>query len=219
MSQQLQKRKRTRNTTKRAKIGSHGFKVHKNTTVYVGKETESKSGVSEELVEVLQDLFNNNPASKKMKNFIKSISIKRSVQSSGTAGRWSFVNSKIEIIQHGDEVEWYKGTFFHEVEGHAFWDFARKYRREELIAFNELANKMPPVNGYVKDNAKKWKTWKDDEGVYAIKGVESHPSMTRYANEQHSAIGEIVRDVARREMLITEPQKMRLVALWELLHY
>ena len=33
------KRKRTRNTGKTAKIGSHGLKVYKGTKVYIGKAT------------------------------------------------------------------------------------------------------------------------------------------------------------------------------------
>jgi hypothetical protein len=211
--------KRKRNTGKRAKIGSHGFKVYKNTNVYIGKATSIKSGVTDDLVEMLQDLWNNNHSTKKMRKFIKSISIKKSIQSGGTAGRWRFTKGAVEIIQHGDEVDWYKGTFYHEVEGHAFWDFSRKWRRENLIKFNELANGMGPVNAYVKDNQKKWKKWKDDEGKYVIKGVELHKSMTRYANEQHSAITEIIRDTARRDTLLPQNEIATLIKAWEELHY
>lgn len=215
----IQKRKRTRNTGKRAKIGSHGFKVYKNTTVYIGKATYNKSGVSEELILKMQDLWNNNPSTKKMRKFIKYISIKKSIQSGGRAGVWHFTTSKIDIIQHGDEVDWYIGTFYHEVEGHAFWDFSRKWRREALIKFNELANSMGPVNEYVKNNAKKWKKWKDDEGKYTIKGTELHESMTRYANEQHSAITEIIRNTARHDTLLPQSDITTLIKAWEELHY
>ena len=211
----LQKRKITRNHGKTAKIGSHGFKVYKGTTVYIGKSTAIKNGVSEELVSMLQDLWNNNPSTKKMRKFVKYISIKKSIQSGGTSGRWMKERQAIEIIQHGDEVNWYKGTFYHEVEGHAFWDFARKWRREELIKFNELANRMPPINSYIKDNEYRWRGWNDD----GDSDYEAHPSMTRYANEQHSAITEIIRCSGRRETLLFKEGVEQLVKAWEDLHY
>ena len=215
MKQMTIQRRITRNHGKRAKIGSHGFKVYKGTTVYVGKETPIKSGVSEELVSTLQDLWNNNPSTKKMRKFIKYISIKRSVQNGGTAGRWDCEKQMVEIIQHKDEVSWYIGTFYHEVEGHAFWDFARLWRREELVKFNELANSLPPVNSYIKDNEHKWKIWNDD----GDSDYEPHPSMTRYANEQHSAITEIIRNVDRRETILFKEGVEELVKAWEALHY
>ena len=41
-------------------------------------------------------------------------------------------------------------TIIHEIVGHVFWDLSRKWRRNELVKFNELANSLPPVNDYVK---------------------------------------------------------------------
>ena len=214
--------KRKVNRSKRAKIGSHGFKVHKNTKVYIGKATMSKSAVNEELVELIRNLWNSNESTKKMRKHVKYISIKHLI-SGNRAGSWNLAKQKVEIIQVREQpdLEWYRGTFIHEVEGHAFWDFSRKWRRQEVIKFNELANKMPPVNGYCKKNEKKWKSWNDEKWDDLEK--EPHSSMTRYANEQHSAVSEIVRDVGRGTMsedkLIGDKDLKKLVSAWHELHY
>ena len=210
--------KRKVNRSKRAKIGSHGFKVHKNTKVYIGKATMSKSAVDEDLVELIKNLWNSNESTKKMRKHIKYISIKN-LSSSSRAGSWNLEKQKVEIVQvrHNPDLDWYEGTFIHEVEGHAFWDFSRKWRRQELIKFNELANKMPPVNDYCKKNEKKWKAINDE--YWDKNAKDPHPSMTRYANEQHSAICEVVRKVGEKNILIEDKDFKKLVSVWHELHY
>jgi hypothetical protein len=209
--------KRKVNRSKRAKIGSHGFKVHKNTKVYIGKATMSKNEVDKKLVSLIRNLWNTNDSTKKMRKHIKYISIKH-LTSASRAGSWNYEKQKVEIVQVYNQVDykWYEGTYYHEVEGHAFWDFSRKWRRDVLIKFNEKANKMPPVNAYCKNNERKWKSWNDE----SLHGVEKpHPSMTRYANEQHSAITEIIRKVGDKDILMSKPNIAKLVKLWKELHY
>ena len=210
--------KRKVNRSKRAKIGSHGFKVHKNTKVYIGKATLSKSAVDDSLVSLVRNLWNSNESTKKMRKHIKYISIKN-LSSAKRAGSWNYEKQKVEIVQvhYKPDLNWYEGTFIHEVEGHAFWDFSRKWRRGELVKFNELANKMPPVNGYCKKYEKKWKEINDES--WDSNAKEVHPSMTRYANEQHSAICEVVRKVGEKNILIGDKDLKKLVSAWHELHY
>ena len=210
--------KRKVNRSKRAKKGSHGFKVHKNTKVYIGKATMSKSAVDEKLVSLIRNLWNSNESTKKMRKHIKYISIKN-LSSAKRAGSWNLEKQKVEIVQvhYRPDLNWYEGTFIHEVEGHAFWDFSRKWRRQEIVKFNELANKMPPVNNYCKKYEKEWKKINDESWDSNVKEV--HPSMTRYANEQHSAICEIVRNVGEKYILIGDKDLKKLVSAWHELHY
>jgi hypothetical protein len=210
--------KRKVNRSKRAKIGSHGFKVHKNTKVYIGKATMSKSAVDEKLVSLVRNLWNSNESTKKMRKHIKYISIKN-LSSAKRAGSWNLEKQKVEIVQvhYRPDLNWYEGTFIHEVEGHAFWDFSRKWRRQEIVKFNELANKMPPVNNYCKKYEKKWKEINDES--WDSNAKEVHPSMTRYANEQHSAICEVVRNVGEKNILIGDKDLKKLVSAWHELHY
>lgn len=210
--------KRKVNRSKRAKIGSHGFKVHKNTKVYIGKATMSKSAVDEDLVELVRNLWNSNESTKKMRKHIKYISIKN-LSNSKRSGSWNLEKQKVEIVQvsYKPDLNWYEGTFIHEVEGHAFWDFSRKWRRQELVKFNELANKMPPVNNYCKKYEKSWKKVNDES--WDSNAKEVHPSMTRYANEQHSAICEVVRKVGEKNILIGDKDLKKLVSAWHELHY
>ena len=204
--------KRKVNRSKRAKIGSHGFKVHKNTKVYIGKATMSKSAVDEDLVELIKNLWNSNESTKKMRKHIKYISIKN-LSSSSRAGSWNLEKQKVEIVQvrHNPDLDWYEGTFIHEVEGHAFWDFSRKWRRQELIKFNELANKMPPVNDYVAEYIEDKRDGRID---------------TIFENEQHSAIAEIVMAgksyhtrTGKRGKVASEEQIEKMKKVWKEMHY
>jgi len=156
----------------------------------------------------------------------------------------------------------FKHTIVHEIVGHAYWDWARKWHRTLLIDFNKLANEMPPVTDYVKDNEKKWKDVNDEgwEEFHALDkkyGVSQNDSiedqlygdelekyqkeyneieekrktngyelMTRYTNEQHSAITEImygVQDESWEEgasrTLIDDKQLEKLKEAWKVLHW
>ena len=178
----------------------------------------SKSAVDEKLVSLVRNLWNSNESTKKMRKHIKYISIKN-LSSAKRAGSWNLEKQKVEIVQvhYRPDLNWYEGTFIHEVEGHAFWDFSRKWRRQEIVKFNELANKMPPVNNYCKKYEKKWKEINDES--WDSNAKEVHPSMTRYANEQHSAICEVVRNVGEKNILIGDKDLKKLVSAWHELHY
>jgi len=213
----IQKRKRTRNTSKRAKLNSYGLKVHKYTKVYIAKATSSKPAPrSNVVVNPFIKLWNNDPSIKKMYKFIKDISIRHT--QNGIAGTWFKEKKKIVVNDNGrDSAPFYISVFVHEIVGHTFWDFSRKWRREELIAFNKLANKLPPVNTYVKRNEKKWRLMNDDKDE--LFQVNGHEVMTRYANEQHSAITELVYGGNGHDIILNDKDVQKLVRLWELLHY
>jgi len=160
-------------------------------------------------------------------------------------------NKKISVKDNGaDTVLFYKSVFIHEIIGHTFWDFSRKWRREELIAFNKLANQLPPVSTYVKKNEASWRKIDDeqDDLKQFQKSIEhipewdasselmeeynkkqnefnekrktnGHDLMTRYANEQHSAISEIVLGDNGHDTILNQNDVDRLVLLWKELHY
>lgn len=207
----LQKRRVIRNHSKRAKIGSHGFKVYKNTYVYIGKACEggwSRGGKPAPKVDVviaLQDHFNSSKSIRKMVKHIKRIKIMYS-DSARWAGIWD--NEK-QMFTYNDSVnmkpEHAIQVMIHEVDGHAFWYWSKEWRNEEREAFNKLANKLPPVNDYVK--------------TYLKKKVEGRTN-TIYENEQHSAITELmVSGSSYHKQLIGEADLVKLKKAWELLHY
>ena len=202
--------KRKRNTGKRPKIGSHGLKV------YIGKATASKQAPSEEIVNLFTKMWHEDHSIIKLRKHIDYIKITYRL-SGNLAGTWNKVDKKISIIDMDNPYTNYKGTIVHEIIGHAFWDFSRKWRRTELIKFNELANKLPPVNSYVKENETRWKMWNDDDDK--DQQDSGHDGMTRYANEQHSAITELIYNETHFATLLDDKNIDKLKALWKELHY
>lgn len=255
MSQRTTTRRRV-NRSNRAKLNSKGFKVYKNFKLYIAEATEggwSRSGKPaprKELVDMVRQMWNNDPSIKAMRKHIKEISIKY-VKTINITGMWNNEKKKVTVNDNGIEsVDEYGSTFVHEIIGHTFWDFARKWRREELIAFNKLANELPPVSTYVKKNEEEWKKMNDenDDFVQFEKSIShipewdaseelcneyeskrkafeenrktnGHDTMTRYANEQHSAISEIVYGIGGHTVLLQDSDVQRLVDLWKELHY
>jgi len=242
------------NRTKRAKLNSHGFKVYKNFRLYIGEATEGgwhrggKPAPRKEIVDMVRDMWNNDQSIKAMRKYIKQLSIVYQ-KTNKFVGIWFSLEQKVMMIDDRTQsLDWMKSTFIHEVIGHAFWDFAKKWRREELIAFNLLANSLPPVSTYIKNNEDDWRKTNDDnderkkfekkyEGVYdddisyeeynkdleELKKVHQsngHYTMTRYANEQHSAITEIVYGGnGHHPTLLSDDDVNQLVELWKKLHY
>ncbi len=253
----MTKRKRTRNTSKRAKLNSSGFKVHKNFKLYIGKATEGgwsrggKPAVRKELVDMVNKFWNSDPCIRKIEKHIKGLTMVYN-KNNTFAGRWDYETKTVRIMDNGiSPIECYKSVLIHEVNGHAFWDLSRKWRREELIAFNKLANKLSPITTYIKNYRKKWENWNDDndDEIQFKKSIEhipdydaneeltneyqekldafkekrktnGHDTMTRYANEQHSAITEIVYgNNGKDEILLDEKEIQELTKLWKALHY
>ena len=206
-----------RNTSKRPKIGSHGLKVYKGTKVYIGKATTSKPAPSQEIVNLFTDLWNNDPSIKKLRKHIDYIKITYRL-SGNLVGTWNKSDKKVTIIDSGSSYTNHKSVIVHEIIGHAFWDFSRKWRRTEITKFNELANKLPPVNSYVEQNERKWKTWNDDCDSVCVDKV-GHDGCTRYANEQHSAITELIYGETHHTTLLDDEHIHQLKVLWEELHY
>lgn len=252
----LQKRKIIRNNGKRAKIGSHGFKVYKNTYVYIAKASmgglcrDGKPAPKVEVVQALQNHFNSSPSIRKMVKHIKGISIKYS-DNSKFAGYWVSEKQQFEYIDSNHmNVDDAIQVMIHEVDGHAFWHWAMQWRREELISFNKLANNMSPVNNYVGDNEEEWRKgnddwdkvdkfeakWKDlndysseedaeqynkeQKEINEYRASEEHKSFTRYANEQHSAVTELmIHGSSYNKQLIGESDLEKLKEAWKRLHY
>ena len=242
------KTKRKVNRSKRPKLNTQGFKTYKNTRLYIGTVTENgHPAPRKEIVDMFRNLWNNDSSIIAMRKHIKEIVITR-VKTLPLAGTWEKEKEKVCIKDNGiASLDWYKGTVVHEIVGHAFWDFSRKWRRVELLKFNKLANKTAPVNPYVKKNEQKWKKWNDDleevdrfhkkyddiemddidseqyqkdhDGLQELLKVNGHEEMTRYANEQHSAITEIVYNYGEKEILINDSDKQKLIKVWKEFHY
>lgn len=200
--------KRKVNRTKRAKIGSHGFKVYKNTYVYVAEYcSSSKPAPKEEVIEALQNHFNTSKSIRKMVKHIKRMKFTYS-NSSRFAGWWRDAKQQFDYIDSiymspANAVQ----VMIHEIDGHAFWHWAEKWRAEERKVFNKLANKLPPVNDYV--------------ATYTKKKIEGRID-TIYENEQHSAITELIVNGGSYHTMnkdMTVNQLKRLKEAWELLHY
>ena len=248
--------KRRVNRTKRAKLNSHGFKVYKNFRVYIGKATEGgwsrggKPAPREKLVDMVRQMWNNDPSIKAMRKHINELVITYA-KTGNLAGMWISENKKVRVIDDGRQsIDEYASTFVHEIIGHTFYDFARKWRRDELIKFNLLANASPPITTYVKQYEDEWKKINDDqdeivafqkrwehlsafsedeeqnrkynedhEQLKQLLVENGHHTMTRYANEQHSAITEIVYGIGGHKVLLSNSDVQRLVDAWKELHY
>lgn len=226
------------------------------TRIYIAESTAGgwnrggKPAPRKEIVSVIRDLWNNDPAFKKMRKHVDYLTIQYS-ENVKDIGRWKPSEKKLTIFDNGKMSEdSFKSLFVHEVVGHVFWDLARKWRREELAEFNRLANSLPPVNSYVQEYEEEWKKTSDEYDDYQqfeksvshipewdasveltkeydekLKAFEekrksnSHDSMTRYANEQHSAVTEIIYGYDYHKKLINDLDLSKLVNAWEKLHY
>lgn len=209
-----------------------GFKV-KETKVYVAKaspggwHTGPRPAPRAEVVEAVQKVWNDQSL-KPLRKFVDSISIQYS-KTLSLAGKWHSDVNKVTIYDDGKcPASFYESVMIHEVKGHAFFYWALKYRREELVNFCRLANKLPAITTYVRDNEARWREINDegysrfhaldrrfglDENVSAEEGLSSsqyeeyctqlnaltqeqetdgHVEITRYANEIHSAIAELL---------------------------
>jgi hypothetical protein len=205
------KTKRKVNRTKKAKVGSHGFKVFKNTYVYVAKPTQGgwsragKPAPKKECVDALKKHFNTSKSIRKMVKHIKRIKIVYS-DSNRFAGTWTNTKKQFQYIDHHSTTpEQAVQVMVHEIDGHAFYHWAEKWRNIEWTTFNELANKMPPVNDYVKTYQK-----------YKVDGRTN----TIYENEQHSAVAELViSGESWHKQLINNEDLDKLKSAFNALHY
>jgi len=197
-----------RNHGKRARLGSHGFKLYKNTKIYIGEATDNKQGVQPEILETIKNLWNNDPSIKKIKKHVKHISI-RFAPSTKFAGIWhngkqKFTYNSASHHTPSDAEE----IVYHEIIGHAFWHWAKKWRNELWYEFNKLANKTLPINDYV--------------GSYNRRRSDENNSSI-YVEEQHSAITELVMHGSsyhpRKKEVASEKDIEKLKKLWRALHY
>ena len=199
--------KRKVNRTKRAKIGTHGFKVYKNTKVYIGKKTSNKRAVKQSIVNYIITIFNTDPSIRKMVKHIKYISIKHT-PSLRWAGTWNDSESKFTFYDCNQNKSAIRQVVYHELVGHAYWNWAKKWRSVEWYAFNDLANKIPPINDYVK--------------TYQSKKIDGRTD-TIYENEQHSAITELIMNkesyITTNKTNINKKQINELKEKLKLLHY
>ena len=226
------------------------------TKIYIAESTVGgwqrggKPAPRKEIVDVIRDLWNNDPSVKKLRKHVDYMTIQYS-ENVRDIGRWNNEKKKLTIFDNGAmSPDDFKSLFVHEIVGHTFWDFSRKWRREELVEFNRLANSLPPVNSYVEKYEDEWKKANDEHDDYEkfeksvshipewdaseeltkeydekLKAFEEkrsesgHDTMTRYANEQHSAVTELVYGYHYHKKLIDDMNLSKLVSAWEKLHY
>ncbi len=235
-----------------------GFKVYPNTVVNVQSEE-----LPPEILSRVQNLWNNDPHFRKIRKHVREIDFGVNDPDDPILATWNNRERKFELQEDYSELGAELSTV-HEIVGHAFWDWSRKWRREELAEFNKLANSMPPISDYLMVNEEEWKKMNDDNEKYfillddsdyvydnfggeslfdfaepnseaemnqdifydlidearEIDEDEGHQSMTRYANEQHSAMTELIYGVGEKEeaVYLDDSELQALTDAWYKLH-
>jgi len=266
------RRKTTRKTTKRKRTSKNKIKMRSskhNLRIYKGQKVVISDATNPEYIDAFTNFWNSDPSVKAMRKHIDYIGLLY-LKKPKYSGYWITEEKKVVIHDYPSQtLGHFKSTTVHEIVGHTFWDLSRIWNRNALIEFNEVANSLPPVNQYVKDNEEEWRTlndeqwiqWKELDKKYGLtrdsnpeylpeeefKKYEedyikisdgkyiSNPSndslnrdsssMTRYANEQHSAITEIMydtlkdaREIGAKEILIGKEDLEKLKEVWRKLH-
>lgn len=237
-----------------------GFKVKKETTVYVASESAggwhcgSRPAPRPEVVEAVQKVWNTEKSLKRLRKFVDSISIQYT-KTLKIVGLWENEKSKVTIYDDGKtSVRFYESVMVHEVVGHTFFHFALKYRREELVKFCTIANRLSPITNYIENNEEKWRKI-NDEGWSRFKALDrkfgleenqtpedcltsqqledycnqlnaiteeqktdGHDQITRYANEVHSAIAELVYGIGH-ELIVESESLNEIIMAYQELHY
>lgn len=174
---------------KSIKMNKEGFRVRKGQQIYISKGSSGngwsarwKEPPRKEVVDIFRDMWNNDPTVKKMKKHIDYVSMVNN-KTGKFAGTWESGKLKVKIFDWEHmSPEQMKLTMAHEIVGHTFWDWSRKWRREELVHFNELANSMPPANPYGEENEEWWrKTNDDNDEIKEI--VERQDELYKYYGE------------------------------------
>lgn len=238
----------------------NGFKVKSTTTIYVAKSSTggwhcgARPAPRAEVVEAVQKVWNTEKSLKQLRKFVDSISIQYT-KTMKTMGLWESEKSKVTIYDDGKmPAQFYESVMVHEVLGHTFFDFALKYRREELVKFCTIANKLQPITAYIANNEVNWRKINDEGsdryaaldrkyGVTENESIESclsseecekyceemnaisesqktdgHVEITRYANEMHSAISELVYGMGHT-LIVPRETLDEIVTAWQELHY
>jgi hypothetical protein len=198
------------------KKDKNGFKVVNSSQVYVSKGTPVRPKPRNEVIALIRNIWNDDSNVKKMKKYIRKLSIQTRISSNGqfiNCGKWVKSDKKVIIYDHSDiNFLDYKKVFYHEIVGHAFWNWAEEYRPEEWKEFNEYVKNLKPITNYVRINANKWKNMFERADI----------SYSLYEDEQHSAAVEVVNglsDEGLGKCLLTEEEVTELKKVYEKLHY
>lgn len=102
----------------------------------------------------------------------------------------------------------------------------KEYNDEKEDTYSTLDKKygLPKGWGYIENylyGEKLEQYYKEYEAFMELRKTDGHQTMTRYANEQHSAMTEIIFGFggAHHRQLISDEDLVELKALWEALHY
>jgi len=149
----------------------HGFNVNK-TKVIISEQTPIPRA---ETVKVIRNIWNNDTSIQLMRDWITTIHIDKVLyHPHGFIGEWWDDSRMFKIYDdHNVKPSYYEVVTIHELDGHAFYQWARTNRSKQLNDFYKLAVATSPITQYIKNNKS---VWKED----------------LYADEQHSAIAEIV---------------------------
>jgi len=200
--------------SKRNSKSTHGFRGLKNSQVYIGKVTMSKPEPRDTVISIIKDIWNNDPAAKKLRKHITKLTITKNHTSARTVLSGTYCTRERKVIirdYSGVPAESYRQVFYHEVVGHAFWMWAKTYRNEAWTNFNRFVSTLRPINGYVKNHEHRWRRTNLNTG------------FSMFEDEQHSAAVEMMTgtddDDGYHANLLTKSERQQLRELYEALHY
>lgn len=158
----------------------HDFDVDQHTTVTIDEQVPEPRS---ETIDVVRRIWNNDKSIQLMRGYINEIVIDRMwiLDPIKHLGEW-YQNGKFQINDSIDIApKFYEIITIHELDGHAFFQWAMINRKKELDEFVKLVDETPPITDYVKINEGRWGK---------MKSVDGYP-YTWLQDEQHSAMAEI----------------------------
>lgn len=161
-----------------------------------------------EVIYYVREYWNNNKEIQWLKGMVKIIEFDAILMNNPDIyiGEWNTDGRFVIRDNSNMEPRFYKSITCHELNGHAFFDWACDNRINELKEFCEEAHNTQPINNYVKSHEDLWKKRTDAKGY------------THYQDEQHSAMAQIVNDMPVDYDLCEDIDLIELKQLYGILH-
>lgn len=192
---------------------NNGFDVAPHTKVFISKQYPPPRQAT---IDVIRKTFNNDESIQLMKDNINEIRIDRRFIDDNPkefVGEW-YIDKRFLVWDNGTmSPEQYEMIVIHELDGHAFFQWAVTHRTKLLEEFCKLANKTNPITKYISEHEKEWR------------GDDTHYGKTfdYYVDEQHSAMAELdhmleFRGKPYHKYLIDQSDLVDLLQLYRALH-